>query len=158
MSFSFWSEEEAMSQITSPCAVDTLLESLSGAERDTLRSYVEMFGVRFAFVTREEASGGLEATLLSLRQLVPVRQVGGGRWDVRVVPLALVLTMGLREEPDGVEVQLELFQGAPLVLRWPGETLASVADDKAFRLLVETCGFAASSPERAGRLGFRGLG
>jgi hypothetical protein len=147
-----------MSQIASPCSIDTLLESLDAAERDALRPYVEMLGVRFAFVTREAAAGGLEAALLSPRQLVPVRQVAGGRWDVRVVPLALVLTMGVREEPDGVEVQLELYQGSPVVLRWAGATLASVADDKAFRLLMETCGFAATSPERAGRLGFRSLG
>jgi hypothetical protein len=147
-----------MSQTTSPCAIDDLLAALGQTERETLRSYVEMFGARFAFVTREPAAGGLEATLLSKRQLVPVRQVTGGRWEVRVVPLALVLTMGVREEPDGLEVLLELYQGAPIVLRWPGATLATVVDDKAFRLLMETCGFAANSPERTGRLGFRGLG
>src|SRR5687768_12565410 len=98
MSFVCRREEETMSQTTTPCSIDTLLDTLSGAERDTLRSYVEMLGVRFAFVTQEASAGGLEATLLSPRQLVPVRQVAGGRWDARVVPLALVLSVGLREE------------------------------------------------------------
>jgi hypothetical protein len=148
-----------MSQIASPCTLDTLLETLGAAERDALRPYVDMFGLRYAFVTREPAaSGGLEATLLSPRHLVPLRQLPGGRWDVRVIPLALVMTMGLREEPDGVELQLELYQASPLVLRWPGATLASVAADKAFQLLMDTCGFSSASPERSGRPGFRSMG
>jgi hypothetical protein len=148
-----------MSQIASPCSMDTLMEALGASEREALRPYVEMFGLRYAFVTREPAaSGGLETTLLSPRHLVPLRQLPGGRWEVRVVPLALVMTLGMREEPDGLELQLELYQASPIVLRWPGATLASIAADKAFQLLMSTCGFSSPSPERSGRFGFRSLG
>ena len=147
-----------MSQIVSPCSLDTLLEDLGGAKRDALRRLVDMLGLRYAFVTRDPgASGGLEATLLSPRHLVPVRQLAGGRWDVRVVPLALVQSMALREEQDGLDLQLELYQSSPVVLRWSGATLASITDDKAFQLLMSTCGFASPSPERGGRPGFRSV-
>jgi hypothetical protein len=88
---------------------------------------------------------------------VPVRQLAGGRWDMRVVPLALVQSMALREEQDGLDLQLELYQTSPVVLRWSGATLASVTDDKAFHLLMSTCGFASPSPERGGRPGFRSV-
>jgi hypothetical protein len=148
-----------MSQTASPCAVDTFLETLmSESDRSTLRPLSEMLGLRHAFVTREPGGpGGLEATFLSPRHLVPVRQLEGGRLDVRVIPLALVLTVAFREEPTGLECQLDLYQSSPIVLSWPGATLASVAEDKAFRLLMTTCGFASRVPESAGRPGFRGL-
>jgi hypothetical protein len=146
-----------MSRTASPCSIDTLLETLGEAERNALRPLVEMLELRHAFVNAT-GSGGLEATFLSPRHLVPARQLPGGRWDVRVVPLALAMSLALREEQEGLEVQIELYESSPLVLRWDSATLASVSDDKAFRLLMETCGFASRSPERAGRPGFRSLG
>jgi hypothetical protein len=146
-----------MSHIASPCSIDALLETLGEAERNTLRPLVEMLELRHAFVNAA-GSGGLEVTFLSPRHLVPARQLPGGRWDVRVVPLALAISLALREEQEGLEVQIELYESSPLVLRWDGATLASVSDDKAFRLLMETCGFASRSPERTGRPGFRSLG
>src|SRR6266849_266517 len=123
-----------MNEIASPGAVDTCLEALPESDRTALQPLAEMLGLRYAFVTREAGtSGGLEASLLSARHLVPVRQLPGGRWDIRIVPLALVL-------------------------RWSDVTLAAVTEDKAFQLLMATCGFANSVPERSGRPGFRGLG
>jgi hypothetical protein len=143
---------------SSPQSMDLFLEAVSDDQQETLRPLADMLGLRFAFVTREATSpGGLEATLLSSRQLVSVRQWEAGQLDVRIIPLALVLSAGLREEPEGLECQLELYQSGPLVLRWPGSTLASVLEDKAFKLLMSTCGFANGSPERTGRPGFRGL-
>ena len=148
-----------MNPNSSPCAIDAFLNTLTGTDQPTLRRYAEMLDLRFAFLNSQTSgSGGLEATLLSPRLLVPARQLPGGRWDVRVLPLALVLSLALREGPDALEVQLELYQSSPVILRWSGATLATVADDKAFQLLMNTCGFATSSPERPGRLGFRGLG
>ena len=83
-----------MNEIASPCAVDTFLEALPESDRTALQPLAEMLGLRYAFVTREAvASGGLEASLLSARHLVPVRQLPGGRWDIRIIPLALVLTV-----------------------------------------------------------------
>jgi hypothetical protein len=147
-----------MSQTASPCAVDAFLEALSESDRNTFRPLSEMLGLRHAFVIREPgAAGGLEATFLSPRHLVPVRQLEGGRLDLRVIPLALVLTVAFREEPDGIECQLELYQSSPIVLRWPGATLATAAEDKAFRLLMTTCGFASHVPEPTGRPGFRSV-
>src|SRR5262249_49624972 len=128
-------------------------------DRQSLRRFVDMLDLRFAFRNSDASgSGAREATLLSSRHLVPVRQHPGGRWDVRVLPLALVLSLALREEAEAVEVQPDLYQFPPVVLRWPGATLAAISDDKAFQLLMKTCGFATHSPERPGRLGFRGLG
>ncbi len=147
-----------MSQITSPCPIDTFLAALTEIDRNALRPFIDMLGPRFAFVNGDPAAAGIEATLLSPRHLVPVRHLPGGRWDARILPLALVLGVAAREEPDGLEVQLELHQFSPVVLRWPGATLATVADDKAFQLLMSTCGFGGSAPDRSGRLGFRGLG
>jgi hypothetical protein len=148
-----------MNANTSPCAIDNFLATLNETDRSALRRFVDMLDLRFAFLNGDTSGpGGLEATLLSPRHLVPVRQLPGGRWDVRVLPLALVLSLALREEAEGLELQLELYQFSPVVLRWPGVTLVSVADDKAFQLLMNTCGFAINSHERPGRLGFRGLG
>src|SRR2546428_657559 len=110
-----------------------------------------MLGLRYAFVTREAGTpGGLEASLLSARHLAPVRQLPGGRWDIRIVPLALVLTVALREEPAGLELQLDLYEASPVVLRWSDGTLAAVAADKAFQFLMTTCVFASSVPGRPG--------
>ena len=147
-----------MNVTSSPRSMEVLLNAVSETQQATLRPLADMLGLRFAFVTREAtAPGGLEATLLSSRHLVSVRQLEAGRLDVRIIPLALVLCAGLREEPDGLECQLELYHSGPLVLRWAGSTLASVLEDKAFRLLMSTCGFANGSPERTGRPGFRAL-
>jgi hypothetical protein len=147
-----------MNQTASPCAVDVFLDALNESDQNALRPFVEMLGLRHAFVTRQPGTpGGLDATLLSSRHLVPVRQLDGGRLDVRVIPLALVLTAALREEQDGLECQLELYQSSSVVLRWPGATLASAIEDKAFKLLMSTCGFASHAPEIAGRPGFRSL-
>jgi hypothetical protein len=147
-----------MTQKTSPCTIDALLATLDETERDALQPFVDMLGLQFAFVTRQPATpGGIEATLLSPRHLAPVRQLAGGRWDLRVLPLALVLSVALREEQEGLELQLELYQSPPVVLRWSGATLSSVARDKAFQLLMNTCGFAGSSAARSGRPGFRSL-
>jgi hypothetical protein len=66
--------------------------------------------------------------------------------------------VALREEPEGLELQLDLYESSPVVLRWSGAALATVVEDKAFQLLMSTCGFAGDHPERTGRLGFRGLG
>jgi hypothetical protein len=145
-----------MKEISSPCKIDLFLETVDQKQQSTLRQLTEALGLRFAFVTRKAAApGGLETILLSSRHLVPVRVLEGGRLDVRIVPLALVLSAGLREEPEGLECQLELHQSPPLVLRWPGITLAEALEDKAFKLLMSTCGFSTGSPERAGRPGFR---
>ena len=84
--------------------------------------------------------------------------MSGGRLDVRILPLALVLSVALREEPAGLELQLELYESSPVVLRWSGATLATVVEDKTFQLLMNTCGFATDRLERAGRPGFRSLG
>src|SRR5688500_15568710 len=119
-----------MSQTISPCAVDTFLDTLNEKDKNTLRPLADMLGLRFAFVNPSDGKGSLEATLLSPRHLVPVRQLEGGRWDVRVLPLALVLTMALREEPEGLECRLELHESSPVVLRWSGATLAAAMDDK----------------------------
>src|SRR5438445_5888041 len=119
----------------------------------------DMLGLRYAFVTHEPGeSGGLEASLLSARHLVPVRHLSGGRLDIRILPLALVLSVALREEPAGLELQIELYESSPVVLRWSGATLATVVEDKAFQLLMNTCDFTTERPERAGRPGFRSLG
>ena len=148
-----------MKEIPSPCVIDAFLEALSEADRNALRPLIEMLGLRYAFVTRgPNESGGPEASLLSARHLVPVRHLAGGRLDARIVPLALVLSVALREEPDGLELQIDLYESSPVVLRWSGTTLTTVVEDKAFQLLMSTCGFTGDRPERAGRLGFRGLG
>jgi hypothetical protein len=143
----------------SPCPVDAFLEALPETDRSALRPVTEMLGLRHAFVTRMSGeSGGLEASLVSARHLVPVRHLPGGRLDVRIVPLALVLSVAMREEAEGLELQLELYESSPVVLRWTGATLATVVEDKAFQLLMSTCGFAEKRPERSGRPGFRGPG
>jgi hypothetical protein len=148
-----------MNETVSPCAVDPFLEALPESDRSALQPLAEMLGLRYAFVTREAgASGGREVSFLSPRHLVPVRQLPGGRWDIRIVPLALVLSMALREEPAGLELQLDLYESSPLVLPWSDATLATIVEDKAFQLLMSTCGFASSVPDRSGRPGFRGLG
>jgi len=148
-----------MKDTASPCAVDAFLEALPATDRNVLRPITDMLGLRYAFVTRAPGeSGGLEVSLLSARHLVPVRQLPGGRLDARIVPLALVLSVALREEQDGLELQLDLYESSPIVLRWSGATLATVVEDKAFQLLMNTCGFTGDRPERTGRLGFRGLG
>lgn len=147
-----------MNETASPCAVDSYLEPLPESDRAALRPLAEMLGLRFAFPVREAGeSGRLEVSFLSPRHLVPARQLPGGRWDIRIVPLALVLTVALREEPGGLEVQIELYESSPVVLRWSDTTLAAVVEDKAFQLLMSTCGFAGSVPERSSRAGFRGL-
>jgi hypothetical protein len=148
-----------MNETASPCAADPFLQALPESDRTALQPLAEMLGLRYAFVTREAgASGGLEVSFLSPRHLVPVRQLPGGRWDIRIVPLALVLSIALREEPAGLELQLDLYESSPVVLRWSDTPLANITGDKAFQLLMSTCGFASSVPERSGRPGFRGLG
>jgi hypothetical protein len=145
-----------MNEIASPCAVESFLDALPEVEQNALQPLTEMLGLRYAFTNREPgAAGGLEVSFLSARHLVAVRQLPGGRMDVRVIPLALVLTLALREEPAGLELQLELYESSPVVLRWSQATLATVVEDKAFQLLMSTCGFTGSAAERAGRLGFR---
>ena len=147
-----------MKEIASPCAIESFLNGLPEAEQNALRPLTDMLGLRYAFVNRESgAGGGLEVSFLSARHLVPVRQLPGGRMDVRIIPLALALTVALREEPAGLEVQVELYESSPIVLRWADATLATVTTDKAFQLLMNTCGFAGGAPDRSGRLGFRGV-
>jgi hypothetical protein len=148
-----------MKDTASPCSIDAFLEALSETDRSALRPMTERLGLRYAFPTRWPGeAGGLEASLLSACHLVPVRHLAGGRLDVRIVPLALVLSVALREEAEGLELQLDLYESSPIVLRWSGEKLATVVEDKAFQLLMNTCGFTNDRPERAGRLGFRGPG
>jgi hypothetical protein len=148
-----------MKDTASPCAIDAFLAALPESDRQALRPMTEMLGLRYAFVTRGPGEpGGLEVSLLSTCHLVPVRQLAGGRLDVRLLPLALVLSVALREEPDGLEIQLDLYESSPIVLRWSGATLATVGEEKAFQLLMNTCGFTNDRPERAARLGFRGPG
>ena len=148
-----------MKDTTSPCSIDAFLEALPEADRNALRPMAESLGLRYAFPTRWPGeAGGLEASLLSACHLVPVRHLAGGRLDVRIVPLALVLSVALREEAEGLELQLDLYESSPIVLRWSGEALATVVEDKAFQLLMNTCDFTTERPERAGRPGFRSLG
>lgn len=148
-----------MNEIASPTPIDSFLEALPEAEATALRPLAEMLGLRYAFPSREPgAAGGLEVTFLSARHLVPVRQLPGGRMDARILPLALVMSVALREEPAGLELQLELYEASPVVLRWTDAGLATVVDDKAFQLLMSTCGFAGGPAERSGRLGFRSAG
>jgi hypothetical protein len=145
-----------MSDMASPCAVESFLDALPEAEQNAVRPLTEMLGLRYAFANREPGqAGGLEVSFLSTRHLVAVRQLQGGRMDVRVIPLALVLTVSLREEAAGLEIQLELYESSPVVLRWSQATLATVVEDKAFQLLMNTCGFSGGAAEKAGRVGFR---
>lgn len=145
-----------MDQHTSPCSIDAYLKSLSESDRTALQPLTEMLELRYVFLDRDAgASESREVCFLSARDLAPARKHPSGRWEVRVVPLARVLGLALREEAAGVDVQLDLYESAPVVLRWSGMTLATVVEEKAFQLLMSTCGFASQMPERAGRAGFR---
>jgi len=88
-------ENNQMKDTASPCSIDAFLEALPEDGSQRAAPHHRAARAALCFITRWPGGpGGLEDPPFP-RAICPVRHLAGGRLDVRIVPLALVLSVAL---------------------------------------------------------------